>query len=109
MPKFCACGRDTCAICKGKSLEERGLVSEKPVTRPERNANIRRNADIRANANVRVTQVRRNPVKVTVEEDGAIAVDCACGCGRKVYLRPAYFSSACRSRAWRKRRVDTLS
>jgi len=89
----------------GQAKRGRGRRSEPPVsenvglTPTAQNANVRVAPSSRAGP----IEVRRNPVKLEVEGDGAIAVDCACGCGRKVYLKPAYYSTACRSRAWRKR------
>ena len=32
-------------------------------------------------------------------------VTCACGCGKMVIPRPVYFSSACRAKVWRARKM----
>lgn len=120
MAKFCMCGMVTCPICKGNPATSGFSVSQ-VVGKTKRKApyGFGRNANIPApepenvnvpvappvSANIPVT-ARRTPVRVTVEEEGAIAVDCACGCGEKVWLKPAYYSSACRSRAWRKKKVE---
>jgi hypothetical protein len=53
--------------------------------------------------NASVSAVVDGNVLVTFKP-GAIEVPCACGCGKMVKVGPVYFSSACRSRAWRKRR-----
>jgi len=95
MGKICLCGSPMCPICNRqvKEMDKRaGVNANIPVPPPQ-------------SANIPVT-ARRTPVRVTVEEEGAIAVDCACGCGEKVWLKPAYYSSACRSRAWRKKKAE---
>ena len=77
MSKFCACGREGCPICKGKGLP--------------------------------ITESSVSVLYQWVEEEGQVIVThiiCSCGCRKMVKVGPVYASSACRSRAWRKKKAE---
>ena len=59
------------------------------------------------NPSVRIAKLDRLTASTTEEIMAGIHhVPCGCGCGKMVKVGPVYASSACRSRAWRKKRAE---
>jgi hypothetical protein len=110
MAKFCACGSLTCPICNPRQAKAK---------RPPRSnvtPNVRRNEP--ETENVRRTE------SLSEEELGKKLVQAVrggghscptCGrpycpeCGDPIPVRGEYCKAACRSRAWRKRKVDNAA
>jgi len=129
MAKFCMCGQQTCPICKGKPAEygvpqvTGSKPRRKPVyqfganaTVPTPNESVPIPPTVEStpnvtvppeNTSVRIAKLDRLTASTTEEIMAGIHhVPCGCGCGKMVKVGPVYASSACRSRAWRKKKAE---
>lgn len=94
----------TCAVYRGEQ-------SETPTVQSRRGYRFGANATVAlpsasvSPGDANISEPENLSVRLTLKP-GVQKVPCSCGCGKLVIIGPVYFSSACRSRAWRRKKTE---